>query len=256
MRRTFIAVSAILFVLTLFACFGWAIEPAPYNKVVFYQDGDCDTGNYMQLGVGDYADLRTYNTGGSGSPNWNDQISCMTIGEEISKVIVYEHINFGGKSKTFSKTSSNPLGSWSLSGLSWNDKISSVKVIGPGYERDAGTTTGTTTGTGTTAPACESPANKVVFYQDGGYSGNYMQLGMGNYPDLRTYNTGAAGSPNWNDQISSMAIGSGITKVIVYEHINYGGSSKEFKRTSSNPNGCWTLGGDWWNDNISSIKVQ
>ncbi len=104
------------------------ITPPPFERVVFYQDYQCETGNYMVLKRGNYPDLRCYNTGGSGSPTWNDQISCMTIGEGIAKVIVYEHINYKGKSKTFTKTSSNPLGAWSLTGNWWNDKISSVKI--------------------------------------------------------------------------------------------------------------------------------
>ena len=105
-----------------------AIQSAPAGKVVFYQDYQCTTGNFIALGKGDYADLRQYDTGGSGSATWNDQISCMVIGEGISKVTVFENINFKGKKKDFTRTANNPLGSWSLAKDWWNDKISSIKI--------------------------------------------------------------------------------------------------------------------------------
>lgn len=104
------------------------IQPAPADKVVFYQDYQCTTGNKITLGRGSYSDLRSYNTAQLGSSSWNDQISCMVIGENISKVTVYQDINYKGKSKTFTKTSNNPIGTWSLAKDWWNDKISSIKV--------------------------------------------------------------------------------------------------------------------------------
>jgi hypothetical protein len=104
------------------------VQPAPADKAVFYQDYRCTTGNKMELGRGSYPDLRTYNTAELGSPTWNDQISCMVIGQNIGKVTVYQHINFKGKSKTFTKTSNNPLGTWSLAKDWWNDSISSMKI--------------------------------------------------------------------------------------------------------------------------------
>jgi hypothetical protein len=210
------------------------IPTPPDDNAVFHQDGDCNSFYTIALRVGDYPDLGSYHLGDIGSPTWNDQISCMTIGLNISKVIVYEHTNFKGKRKEFSRnTNTNSLGSWSFAGGDWwNDKISSIKVIGPG------------------------PANKVVFFQDGDYNGNYMQLGKGEYKDIRSYTTGGTGSPNWNDQISSMKIGTGISKVTVYWDTNFGGSKREFKRQADNPDGCWSLTGDGWNDKISGIKIE
>ncbi len=110
------------------AVFCQTVQPAPSGRVVFYQDYQCTTGNCITLRAGEHSDLRQWNTGAQGSPNWNDQISCMVMGSGISKVIVYEHINFKGKSKTFTRTSNNPLGCWSLAGNWWNDKISSIKI--------------------------------------------------------------------------------------------------------------------------------
>jgi len=128
MKRFLILMFGLALVLPLFTMSDATITPPPYDKAVFYQDYQCETGNYMQLKIGNYPDLRGYNTAELGSPTWNDQISCMTIGAGVRKVIVYEHINYKGKSKEFKRTSSNPLGAWSLTGNWWNDKISSIKV--------------------------------------------------------------------------------------------------------------------------------
>jgi hypothetical protein len=112
-----------------------AIDPAPDGNVRFYRDYQCSTGPSTTFGPGEYKDLRQYPQNDPDTfaaipgTNWNDQISCMTIGAGISKVIVYENINFKGKSKTFTRTTNNPLGSWSLAKDWWNDRISSVKII-------------------------------------------------------------------------------------------------------------------------------
>lgn len=133
MRKTFLLVFCFVLFIPVIAS---AIDPAPANTVRFYRDYQCTTGPSSTFGPADYQDLRQYPQNDPNSPyapisgtNWNDQISCMTIGQGISKVIVYEHIKFGGKSKTFTRTTNNPLGSWSLAQDWWNDKISSVKII-------------------------------------------------------------------------------------------------------------------------------
>ena len=194
----FLPVLGLLLLLSPYA--NSVIETPPADLAVFYINGTCDSAYDLRLGVGEYSSLVNWNTAEVGSPSWNDQISCMTIGSGIGKVIVFENTNFGGKRKEFSRASNNPVGSWSFAGGDWwNDKISSIKVISP------------------------APANNVVFFQNGDYNGNYIQLRVGEYKDLRSYNTGESGSPTWNDQISSMKIGAGITKVIVYWDVGPGG---------------------------------
>jgi hypothetical protein len=216
-------------------------EPVPRDKAVFYQDGGCDGGNYVELKEGEYADLRALRVSGSGSSTWNDRISCMAIGSDISKVIVYEHINFGGMSKEFTRSRGGSGSSWDLSGEWWNDKISSIEVIGAEssnpWEKPV-------------------PRDKAVFYQDNDCrGGTSIELREGKYPDLTKHTVGKSGSATWNDRISCIAIGSDITKVVVYEHVNYGGRSKEFTRSSVKSEGSWSLGDGWWNDRISSIVV-
>jgi len=108
--------------------FAETAQPAPKERVVFYQNSRCTTGDKIILGRGAYSDLRQWNTAQLGSPTWNDQISCLVIGEGIHRVTVYRHINFKGKSKTFSRTNKNPLGIWSLTDDWCNNNISSMKI--------------------------------------------------------------------------------------------------------------------------------
>jgi hypothetical protein len=132
MKRAFLLFLGLVLSITVIAS---AIDPAPAGTVRYYRDYQCSTGPSTTFGPGEYKDLRQYPQNDPDTfatitgTNWNDQISCITIGTGISKVIVYEHINFKGKSKTFTRTTNNPLGSWSLAGDWWNDRISSVKII-------------------------------------------------------------------------------------------------------------------------------
>ncbi len=132
MKKVFLLV---LFLVLVIPAIASAIDPAPAGNVRFYRDYQCSTGPSSTFGPGEYKNLTQYpqhdpdTFEAISGTNWNDQISCMTIGTGISKVIVYQHANFKGKSKTFTRTSNNPLGSWSLAKDWWNDSISSVKII-------------------------------------------------------------------------------------------------------------------------------
>ena len=95
----------------------------------------------------------------------------------------------------------------------WNDRISSIKVKS-GYWR---------------------------FYQDINYGGNYWDLGPGDYPWVED-----VGIPN--DIISSYKK-INKPKVILYEHINYGGG-----RLFVDSNQKYI--GNQWNDKISSIQIK
>jgi len=106
-----------------------------------------------------------------------------------------------------------------------------------------------------------NPGNGQVFFYD-----NY-QCVTNNPNDWMSFNQGAyiadltkwqvmGTNQNWNDRISCMKIGPGVSKVIVYQHINSGGSTKTYTRTTSNPNGVWSLSGDWWDNSISSFRIE
>jgi hypothetical protein len=75
-------------------------------------------------GIREVADLRGYNTGALGTPNWNDRISSLKVGSEL-KLIVFRDINFKGTSLTLT----GPAAISTLVSNGWNDKISSFRIV-------------------------------------------------------------------------------------------------------------------------------
>ncbi len=99
--------------------------------------------------------------------------------------------------------------------------------------------------------AADPTSMQVYVYEDINYNGNYMLFnGIRDEPDLRNYTTGGPGSPNWNDRISSLKVGSGV-KLKVYKDVNYKGSSW----TVTGPATINTLVSNGWNDKISSFRI-
>ncbi|MBN2705514.1 MAG: peptidase inhibitor family I36 protein [Deltaproteobacteria bacterium] len=99
--------------------------------------------------------------------------------------------------------------------------------------------------------AAEPTEMQVYVYEHTKYEGAYMRFdGLRQEPDLRCYNTGGLNTPNWNDRISSLKVGSGV-KLKVYKDINYKGSSW----TITGPAGMSTLVPNKWNDKISSFII-
>jgi hypothetical protein len=87
--------------------------------------------------------------------------------------------------------------------------------------------------------AADPPANQITVYKDKAYSGSSSNM------SLSQENLVASG---WNDMITSIKLGPGVLKVILYENINYGGSSKTIKANTD-------LAGTSWNDKVSSFKI-
>ena len=136
----------------------------------------------------DVADLRLRNM--EGRRNWNDRIdSFQVVGPDVveaavrrvrpqrsrddrdnrparDRICVYEETNYGGRSQcwTVDEDVNN------LSGLGWNDRISSVRVFGRA---------------------------RVELYRDSNYRGGRIRLDR-DAPDL--------GPMNWGDQISSFQV--------------------------------------------------
>ncbi len=94
-------------------------------------------------------------------------------------------------------------------------------------------------------------STQVYVYEHINYGGAYMRFdGIRDIPDLRSYNTGASGTPNWNDRISSLKVGTDV-KLVVYADINYKGASWSV----SGPANVSTLVSNGWNDRVSSFRI-
>jgi hypothetical protein len=94
------------------------------NRVYFYEHINYQ-GNYVVFnGIRDEPDLRVYKTAGASSPNWNDRISSIKVGDGI-KLIVYQDINYKGASYTLT----GPATISTLVSNGWNDRISSFRVV-------------------------------------------------------------------------------------------------------------------------------
>ncbi|OPY90280.1 MAG: hypothetical protein A4E72_00727 [Syntrophus sp. PtaU1.Bin208] len=105
--------------------------PLP-EQVFFYDNARClnrTPTSCLVLSKGEQVDDLAERSVSEDLPDtWNDRISCLKIGAKITQVIVYQYPDFKGKSRTFSRTNSNPLGVWSLSGGGWDKSISSIVV--------------------------------------------------------------------------------------------------------------------------------
>lgn len=104
----------------------WNAETQTYtpstHEVVFYDSASCKGEPYIVFDV--------INTNPKEIPrlsgyDWNDKISCIVIGI-MTKVTVYEHKEYKGKSSTY-KTSGERKTIYG-SGNWWNNKISSIKI--------------------------------------------------------------------------------------------------------------------------------
>uniref|UniRef100_A0A8C0UZT3 Beta/gamma crystallin 'Greek key' domain-containing protein n=1 Tax=Cyanistes caeruleus TaxID=156563 RepID=A0A8C0UZT3_CYACU len=144
------------------------------------------------------------------APQHNSQ--AMDHPAEMGKIIVYKHANFKGMSKEFHTNIAN------LKDADWNDCISSVRVIGHPW----------------------------VAYQHADYKGQLLVLEEGDHDFV---------GKKMNDRISSLARNPScrspteMGKIIIYEHVNFQGLSREFSTDTPN------LSAVGWNDIVSSVKV-
>uniref|UniRef100_A0AAY5EUI6 Beta/gamma crystallin 'Greek key' domain-containing protein n=1 Tax=Electrophorus electricus TaxID=8005 RepID=A0AAY5EUI6_ELEEL len=142
-------------------------------------------------------------------------LGILTLPDTMNKIIVYEHINFEGLSKEFTSNVSNLVEHF------FNDTISSLKVIG----------------------------NPWVAYTDINFSGSQAVYEEGEYNrESCSFSTVSVSSvPVLTSGI--LTLPDTMNKIIVYEHINFEGLSKEFTSNVSN------LVEHFFNDTISSLKV-
>lgn len=103
---------------------------------------------------------------------------------------------------------------------------------------------------------CHPAPGEVVVYKHNSCSGSEYYSFNGNnqleFPDL-TKLKWPDGS-GLNDSISCIVVGHKTTSRY-YQHINFGGKSAYIKNKSSDSMTQKKLGGTWWNDSISSVKV-
>jgi len=105
--------------------------PLP-EQVFFYDNARCvarTSTDYLILNKGEQVDdLARRSTSETIPDTWNDRVACLKIGASVSRVIVYQNVDFKGKSRTYTRTRSNPNGVWSLQGNGWDKIVSSIVV--------------------------------------------------------------------------------------------------------------------------------
>ncbi|WP_297213515.1 MULTISPECIES: hypothetical protein [Thermodesulfovibrio] len=107
-----------------------------------------------------------------------------------------------------------------------------------------------------TANKCHPDSCEVVVYKDSGCKGpNYYCFDGQNqneWPRISTKNW--PDGTNLGDSISCYVIGY-KTKFYYYEHVNFGGKSVKRENGYTDRLIQQDLGGTWWNDKISSVRV-
>jgi len=180
----------------------------PQNGACFYRDADY-RGDSFCMNAGE--NLRNLEKG------FNDEISSIRVFGR-AQVIVYEHENFGGASKTFTGDVSNPR--------DWKDKITAIQVQ---YNRIGFGASG------------NEPQNGACFYLDADYRGEKYCVNSGESQQH-------LGEP-YNDKISSIRI-FGRAEVTVYHDENFNGSRQTFRQDVPNLRDLRD-----WNDRITSFQV-
>jgi len=105
-------------------------------------------------------------------------------------------------------------------------------------------------------PVWAQGTDQVIIYQNNSYGG-YSQVFTGDQEvsNLTQYHMAGANSPSWNDQISSIKVGTS-KRIVCYANVNYGGSSITFYGSSCTTTGLYPSMPSGWNDKISSFKIM
>ncbi len=162
-------------------------------------------------------DGRTYNTPQEFGEVGNDNMESIRVGADM-QVTLCEHDSMQGTCETFLGDDPD-LGNNSIG----NNRVSSLRI---------------------TTRECTPDANSVVIWENTGFVGRCVKLGIGEYPDPSSL--GAMG----NDTAESIKVGGNLT-AILYEHAGFGGISETFGAGEDMNLGDNAIRGN----QVSSVKV-
>ena len=97
-----------------------------YSQVFLYEHTNYGGANMSFQYDYQVADLTKWRLPNSKN-SWNDRLSSVKLGRNV-KIVLYEHINFKGKSITLQANGSQQKNYSSLHSFGWGDKASSFKV--------------------------------------------------------------------------------------------------------------------------------
>jgi hypothetical protein len=128
MRHKTLAFAVVLAAFVAVLCGTYVLAGPSTTQVFFYERPTCtyeDPNEMLSANMdSNFPDLTKYKYKG-GPANWNDRITCISVGSKAS-VKVNADINYKGASKVYGP------GQWEL-GSDWKQKISSFKVRPNGF---------------------------------------------------------------------------------------------------------------------------
>ncbi|PCI78208.1 MAG: hypothetical protein COB20_06925 [SAR86 cluster bacterium] len=139
---------------------------------------------------------------------------------------IFQHVDYGGSYRYLHKDVNSFGGE-----LGFNDKVSSIIIYRGGSYADG---------------------DKIRFYQHANYTGGYLDLGPGYYPNIhiQPYSFGDKIS-SADFSVAAPVSGSFIVRlsIHIYQHVDYGGQSREILTNESK------LSRQGFNDKVSSIRI-
>jgi hypothetical protein len=195
----------------------WSKGPRPENLVSVFKDGNFE-GYRRDYTLGTVQNSLSKGRLGSGWQKENDTYSSAIVPAGL-ELVLYEHENLQGRSLTLK------AGSYASFPNNFNDMTSSLKVVAAGTTNEA--------------------AVKMFEHKD--YKGKALNMyGPSSTADMRTP---GAGIDSRDNMVTSMLVSPGY-KVTFYAEPNYQGESGVFTA------GSYPYIGGYWNDRISSFKVE
>jgi len=220
-------------------------DPAD-DQVILYEHTGYEGGS-IGFGPGtDVPDLTKWNL--PSGEKWNDRISSMAVGKNV-KVILWQHINYGGDSVPYEGDGENDLLIGDLHAAGWGDRVSSLKVTARPVQQQEEQEQGSS------GPTAGEPAPHQVFlFEEPDFGGQSLGFTYDNdVPNLTRWNLPSG--EKWNDRISSLKAGKD-TRITLYQNSNYGGASVSFEGDGTYGAEVPDLHVTGWGNAVSSLKVR